>query len=78
MKVKSLDVFFEDATEEQDWHDEAEKAEVEKNKQLVGTLKEALKDVKVFLIGKAAEKDACIVGRTDSGWAGLRTKVVET
>jgi Nuclease A inhibitor-like protein len=34
--------------------------------------------VKVFLVGKGAEKDAYIVGRVDGGWAGLKTKVVET
>jgi Nuclease A inhibitor-like protein len=52
-------------------------AVVQRFKQLVQTIKETLKDVKVFLVGKA-EKDAYIVGRTDGGWAGLKTKVVET
>jgi hypothetical protein len=77
VKVKSPDAFFKDATTEQDWHKDEEKAEVQRFKQLVGTLKETLADVKVFLVGKA-EKDAYIVGRTESGWAGLETKVVET
>ena len=78
VKTKSLDAFFKDATEEQDWQDAEEKAEVQKFKQLVQAIKDALADVKVFLAGKGTEKDAYIVGRTDSGWAGLRTKVVET
>jgi hypothetical protein len=45
-------------------------------KQLVA-IKENLADVKVFLAG-GAEADALVVGRTESGWAGLRTKVVQT
>jgi hypothetical protein len=94
-KAKSLDAFFRDVTEEQDWHDDEEKAQAahvlqedlhvlqrrilhERFKQLVGTLKEALKDVKVFLAGEAAESDAFIVGRSEAGWAGLKTRVVET
>jgi hypothetical protein len=43
----------------------------------VKTIKETLQDVQVFQIGKP-EADVSIVGRTDSGWAGLKTKVVET
>jgi hypothetical protein len=77
VKTKTVDAFFEDMTEEQDWHNDEEKAEVARFKQLAQTLKESLADVKVFLAGKA-EKDAYIVGRTESGWAGLKTKVVET
>src|SRR5436305_1598813 len=77
VKTKGLDAFFKDATQEQDWTDDAEKAEAQKFKQLVGTLKESLKDVKVFQAGKG-ESDVYIVGRTESGWAGLKTKVVET
>jgi hypothetical protein len=57
-------------------HDE-EKAEVQRFKHLVQALKGNLSDVKVFLAG-GAESDAYIVGRADSGWAGLKTKVVQT
>jgi hypothetical protein len=78
VKTKSLDAFFKDATEEQDWMNEEEKAEVQRFKQLVQTLKETLADVKVFLAGERTESDAYIVGRTESGWAGLKTKVVQT
>jgi hypothetical protein len=69
--------FFKDATTEEDWHDPQEKAEVQRFRQLVQTLKETLKDVKVCLVGKT-ESDAHLVGRTDSGWAGLKTRVVQT
>jgi hypothetical protein len=64
--------------EEEDWHDEDEKAEVQRFKDLVKAIKDNLSDVKVFLAGGGAEKDAYVVGRTESGWAGLKTKVVET
>jgi hypothetical protein len=77
VKVRSLDGFFKDATTEEDWHDPEEKAEVQRFQQLVQTLKDTLKDVKVFLVGKR-ESDAYLVGRVDSGWAGLKTRVVQT
>jgi hypothetical protein len=76
-EVKSLDASFRDATQEQDWMDEEEKAEVQRFKGLVQAIKDNLSDVKVFLAGRA-EADAYIVGQTESGWAGLRTRVVQT
>jgi Nuclease A inhibitor-like protein len=78
IKTKSLDAFFKDVTQEQDWMDEGEKAEVQRVKHLVQALKDNLGDVKVFLAGGRAEKDAYIVGRAEEGWAGLKTKVVQT
>jgi hypothetical protein len=77
VKVKSLATFFADVTEEQDWHDDEEKAEVQKFRQLVQALKESLADVKVFQAGRV-ESDVYIVGRAESGWAGLKTKMVQT
>ncbi len=77
VRVKGLDAFFRDVTAEQDWHDDEEKAEVRRFRQLVLTLKELLADLKVFEAG-GVEKDVYIVGRAASGWAGLRTKVVQT
>jgi hypothetical protein len=77
VKVKGLDAFFKDATREESWMDDQERAEVQRFKQLVATTKENLADVKVFL-ARGNEADAFVVGRTDAGWAGLRTKVVQT
>src|SRR5262245_23648196 len=77
VKVKALGAFFRDATREQDWHDDEEKAEVQKFQRLVQELKESLSDIKVFQAGRG-ECDMYIVGRTGQGWAGLKTKVVET
>jgi hypothetical protein len=78
VKTKTLATFFRNATKDEEWHDEEEKAQVQRFKDLVGTLKKTLKDTKVFQVGKGTESDAYIVGRSDSGWAGLKTKVVET
>src|SRR5262245_28983418 len=47
VKVQGLDAFFRDATREEAWHDDQEKLEVQRFKQLVRTLKENLSDVKV-------------------------------
>jgi hypothetical protein len=78
VKAKGLDAFFKDATQEQDWHDDQERAEVQRFKDLVKTLKESLKDVKVFVAGRT-ESDVYVVGRAEAGgWAGLKTKMVQT
>jgi hypothetical protein len=77
VKTTSLDAFFREATEEQDWMDEQERAEAQRFGQLVQALKDNLADVKVFNAGRA-EKDVFIVGRAGDGWAGLSTKMVET
>jgi hypothetical protein len=61
VKTKALDAFFQDVTEEQDWHDDQEKAEVQRFKQLVQAIKEALSDVRVFEAGRT-EKDMYIGG----------------
>jgi hypothetical protein len=57
--------------------DEGEKAEAQRFQQFAQALKENLSDVKAFLAG-GAEKDVYIVCRSESGWAGLRAKAVET
>src|SRR5262245_4317434 len=70
VRAKGLDAFFKDATKEESWHDDQEEAEVQRFKELVRALKENLSDVKVFLAG-GNEADAFIVGRMESGWAGV-------
>src|SRR4051794_16163023 len=64
VKVKGLDAFFAKVTEEQDWHDEGERGEVRRFRQLVQTLKESLADVKVFQAGEG-QSDVYIVGRAE-------------
>jgi hypothetical protein len=77
VKTKGLDAFFRDATLEQEWMDEGEKAEARRFKELVQAIKDNLSDVKVFLAG-GTEKDVFIVGRAGEGWGGLKTKAVQT
>src|SRR4051812_5621276 len=61
--AKSLDAFFADATREEDWHNQEEKEQVARFRQLVQALKDSLADVKVFLVGPKTERHAYIVGR---------------
>jgi hypothetical protein len=46
---------------------------------LVKALQEQVSGIKVYRIGKEAEKEVYIVGKSKEGqWAGLKTTVVET
>lgn len=78
VEVVPLDDFFQNATQEQDWHNDEEKETVAKFKALVETLKTNLKDVHVYRLGTVV-LDVYVIGKTPSGdLAGLSTKVVET
>lgn len=73
-----FDSFFGNYTDEQDWWGEEERAVAAKFQALVKFLKENLKDVKVYRVG-GVEADVYVVGKTASGgFAGVKTKVVET
>jgi hypothetical protein len=73
-----LEDFFSELTADQDWYGVAEKETAEKYRRLFRTLENQLSDLRVFRVGKV-NKDIYIVGRTSSGgWAGIRTKAVET
>jgi Nuclease A inhibitor-like protein len=73
-----LQDFFRDLTTAQDWHGEAEKATVEKYRNLLEVIRQNLSGVKVFKVG-ATKVEVFIVGKTDeAGWAGLTTTAVET
>ena len=78
VKVKSLDALFKEAVKEESWHDEQERAEVERFKAVAQAVKGALADVKVFEAGAGVEKDVLVVGRAGAGWAGLKTRAVES
>ena len=78
VKTVSLGRFFQAATKEEDWHNAEEQQTVKRFQELVATLKENLRDITVFKVGKT-ELDVYIVGKTkDDQLAGLSTKVVET
>jgi hypothetical protein len=78
VEVVQLDDFFQNATQEQDWHNEEERKTVKRYQALVETLKTNLSDIQVYRLG-TTEIDVYIVGKTPSGdLAGLSTKLVET
>lgn len=75
---KTLDEFFEQPTEMQDWFGDEEKAQVEKYLKLKELLSTKLKNAKVFKIGDV-QINIYIVGLDDEGnLAGVKTKAVET
>jgi hypothetical protein len=74
----SLDEFFHDLIQDQDWHDADDKKTVEQYRNLLAVLNKNLMDLKVFKIGQI-ELDIYIVGRTTAGdWAGIKTEAAET
>lgn len=77
VEVMELYRFFKRAVKEEDWHNEEEKAEVNRYQELVNFLKENLEDVKVYCLGKV-EVDIYILGQSSGQLIGLKTKVVET
>ena len=78
IEVQQLDEFFLEATTQQDWHNEEEKAIVKNYQKLVTTLKQNLNSIEVYRIG-TTEIDIYIVGTIASGnLAGLKTRVVAT
>lgn len=73
-----FDSFFGNYTDAQDWWGDEERAVAAKFQALVKFLKESLSDVKVYRVG-GVEADVYVVGKTASGgFAGVKTKVVET
>ena len=74
----SLQDFFADLTEEQDWHGDEEKAAVQRYKKLQEVIQKTLSDAKVFKVGQR-KLSVFLVGKTDEGdWVGLKTTAVET
>lgn len=73
-----FDSFFGNYTDEQDWWGEEERAVAAKFQALVKFLKESLSDIKVYRVG-GVEADVYVVGKTSTGgFAGVKTKIVET
>ena len=76
--TKTLDAFFQNATTEQDWHDETEKAEVKRYQGLYSWLKDNLHELQVFLVGEV-EVDVYVLGRSSNNKImGLSTKMIQT
>jgi len=78
VKSTSVQSFFKNATQMQDWFNEEEKQTAERFQALVQLLKANLTGIKVFKVGDA-EQDVYIIGKAPDGTiAGVKTKVVET
>ena len=79
VKKITLQRFFANATQEQEWHGAEEREIARRFQALVRLLTEHLHDIQVFKIGKKVEYDVYVVGRTAAGdFAGVSTKIVET
>ena len=78
VSTKTLNSFFQNATTEQEWHDEIERAEVKRYQSLYSWLKNNLKDIQVFLVGEV-EVDVYVLGRlSNNRIIGLSTKMIQT
>jgi len=78
VKARDFEAFFKNATTEQDWHGEEDKADVQRYKAVVEMLKENLQAIAIYAVGEA-EMDVFVVGRAESGqWIALKTMEVES
>lgn len=77
VKTQSLVTFFKPTLAEEEWHNAQEKAEVKRFQALLDVVKSDLAATKVFRVGKV-EIEVYVVGRVSDGYAGFKTKVVET
>ena len=78
VEERNFDEFFEHLTEKQDWFGDEETETAKKFANLRNLLKENLKDLKVFKIGKI-QLDVYFVGLDRQGrLTGIKTKAVET
>ncbi len=78
IEIVELDYFLRNYSQEQEWHDEIQKQNVQKFQLLIKTLKDNLTDIKVYRLG-TVNIDVYIVGQTLSQeLTGISTKVVET
>ena len=78
VKTKDFETFFLNATTEQDWHGEEEKADVQRYKALVKLLQENLEALTIYTAG-VVETDIFVTGRTEeSRWIALTPLSVES
>lgn len=78
VKAREFESFFSNAVTSKDWHEEEEEEEVKRYQNLVATLRECLRDLRVYKVGEITV-DVYIVGTTPAGdLAGLSTVSIET
>lgn len=73
-----LDYLFRNTAFEKEWHDDVQKANVERFANLIAVLRDRLGDVRAYRVGRI-EVAILIAGRAPDGtWAGLLTEAIET
>lgn len=73
-----LSEFFDELTRQEDWFDEEETLTAERYARLRQCIEQRLSGARVFWID-GEEIEIYVVGETDEGgWAGIKTKAVET
>ncbi|HEX8551822.1 MAG TPA: nuclease A inhibitor family protein [Abditibacteriaceae bacterium] len=77
VKTVRVETLFRPVTKQEEWHNDAEKMQIKSFENLLATIKATLDDVKVYRVGKTTI-DVYIVGSTEGGYAGLKTRVVES
>lgn len=78
LEIRKPEEFFASAVQEQEWHNEAEKQQVERYQFLVHLLYSHLDNIQVYRVGEV-EIDIYVLGQTThKAIAGLKTKSVET
>lgn len=77
-EIETLDYFFRNQVKEYEGDNAERKQMIQGFRQLQKVLNEHLSDIKVYRIG-SVQIDAFIIGRLKTGgYAGLRTKLIET
>jgi hypothetical protein len=79
LEIIAFDDFFTPLTTSQEWHQEAEKANLLRFSELKTFLSEKLTEIQVFKTSGAAKKEVVLLGKNPEGFvAGFKTYVVET
>jgi hypothetical protein len=79
VEIVNINDFFTPVIEEQDWHNDEEKATVKEYQNLLTVLKQLLNNIQVYRVGSSPEIDIYIVGETsERNLAGVSTKSIET
>ncbi len=74
----SLEDFFSNCAYEQEWYDEQQKQDVKKFQHLLQTIKDNLKEIKVYRVGKR-KINVYILGKAaNEDLAGVSTILIET
>lgn len=75
---ESVETFFTPLVQRQLWYGEPEKLAAARNQTLHTSVKQLLKNVSVFRIGRRKIAIYVVGQALEGGWAGLRTTAIET